>query len=44
MNNETRKILNSVCRRTGIEFDELEFVYKLGFFAGRIDALENGLK
>ena len=44
MNNDTKKILNSICSQSGIEFKELEFVYKLGFMAGKIDALENGLR
>lgn len=44
MNDTIRKILNSVSYRTGANFEELEFIYKLGFQQGRIDALENGLR
>lgn len=44
INNDTKKILNAICLQTGIEYKELELVYRLGFFAGRIEALEQGLR
>ena len=44
MNETIQKILTSVSRRSGADIEELEFVYKLGFHQGRIDALENGLR
>lgn len=44
MNDTIKKILNSISLKSGAGMEDLEFVYKLGFQNGRIDALENGLR